>query len=158
MIDASTILKQLATHGVEYAIVGGLAAAIYGNNRATFDIDLVIAVSKENLGRFANAINPLNPRLRPNGPTIVLDDKPLGGRFSRIYTDHGVIDVFTELPGVPTAQLLYNAVSTSFGDVSIRVASLDDLIAMKEAANRDHDRTDAENLRFIRDQFGVNPD
>ena len=46
------LLQSLSDEQIEYVLVGGLAVQLHGFLRATFDIDLVLAMNDENLGRF----------------------------------------------------------------------------------------------------------
>ncbi|MDX2064121.1 MAG: nucleotidyltransferase [Fimbriimonadaceae bacterium] len=150
MPDFIRILRSLTEEGVEYALVGGFAACLYGNRRSTVDLDICVAIEPTNLLRLANAIQPFQPRLRPGGPLIRLDDKPLGGSFSRIYTVHGQIDVLQRLAGPwSTTDIIARAERITIGDFEVRIASLNDLIVLKEAAARPHDLEDASNLRYI---------
>ena len=41
------ILNQLHDHHVDFVIVGGVAAALHGGTRVTFDLDVVPALSRE---------------------------------------------------------------------------------------------------------------
>lgn len=153
MPDLIRILKCLASEGVDFVVVGGFAAMLHGNDRVTRDVDLCVALSRSNLGRFANAVNPLEPRLRIGGPRITLDDRPLGGAFSSIFTEAGQIDVINELSGADSvAEIFERAVTLKLGTFDVKVAHIDDLIAMKEAAGRPHDLQDAANLRWLRDE------
>lgn len=147
------ILSRLEAESVDYVVVGGFAAVIYGNPRVTVDIDICVTLSQDNLQRFADAINPLEPRTRRNGARIVLDSKPLGGEFSKIYTSAGELDIMHRLTGVESFQALRDrSVIFDLGAHPVRVAHIDDLIAMKEAAGRPHDMQDAANLRWLRDE------
>lgn len=40
--ELNDIIEQLEKHQIEYAVCGGLALAIHGFPRATFDIDILI--------------------------------------------------------------------------------------------------------------------
>lgn len=46
--NAEPILAVLERHGVEYVIVGGYAARMYGTTRPTRDVDVAPATSREN--------------------------------------------------------------------------------------------------------------
>ena len=41
------ILNQLHDHHVEFVIVGGVAAALHGSSRVTFDLDVVPSLAPE---------------------------------------------------------------------------------------------------------------
>ena len=61
------VLQTLARHGVEYLLVGGLAARAHGARRQTADVDCVPNTTDENLTRMAAALVELNGRLRVGG-------------------------------------------------------------------------------------------
>lgn len=46
-----TILAALQRHGVEFVVVGGVAAVLHGAPVTTFDLDTLIRVSDENATR-----------------------------------------------------------------------------------------------------------
>lgn len=46
------LLQSLSDEQIDYVVVGGLAVQLHGFLRATFDIDLVLAMNNENLARF----------------------------------------------------------------------------------------------------------
>jgi hypothetical protein len=54
--DPEPILRALNDQGVEYVVVGGLAAAAHGVVRATAALDLVVERSWDNAGRLAAAL------------------------------------------------------------------------------------------------------
>jgi predicted nucleotidyltransferase len=56
-------------------------------------------------------------------------------------------------PGVDYASLLSNSVDAVVTGVPVRVASLDDLIAMKRAAGRPKDRVELEILGALREEI-----
>jgi len=59
-----TLLRTPADNQVKYILIGGVAAAHYGLNRATFDMDIVYSRRSENIKRVTNALAPLQPYLR----------------------------------------------------------------------------------------------
>ena len=65
------ILRSLEQEKVKYAVVGGVAVVIYGYVRFTKDIDLVIDFTKENIERFAKAMERLN--FKPGPPIEIID-------------------------------------------------------------------------------------
>ena len=46
------LLKMLADAKVEFVLVGGLAVALHGYQRATMDVDVVLAMDADNLRKF----------------------------------------------------------------------------------------------------------
>jgi hypothetical protein len=53
------ILHLLERHGVEYVVVGGVAAVLQGAPVTTFDIDALIKVDAANADRLLAALGPL---------------------------------------------------------------------------------------------------
>ncbi|MBC8137253.1 MAG: hypothetical protein H8F28_15340 [Fibrella sp.] len=62
-------------------------------------------------------------------------------RYLNLYTDLGEVDVMRQIPGVDSFDGLWErSALIDLGGFAVRVASLDDLIAMKRAANRPKDQ------------------
>jgi hypothetical protein len=59
----------LDLHGVEYLVIGGVAAQAYGAARPTLDFDCLIRRSADNFDRLASAMRELHARLRVEGLT-----------------------------------------------------------------------------------------
>jgi hypothetical protein len=51
-----TILTTLTAHGVDFVVIGGLAAVAHGSRRMTRDIDIVVRPERENLARLEAAL------------------------------------------------------------------------------------------------------
>jgi len=66
-LDVERILDTLERHNVDYLVVGGIAANVYGASRVTQDFDCIPERSQENLARLAAAMQELNARLRIEG-------------------------------------------------------------------------------------------
>lgn len=155
--DPRPILDVLVAHEVDFVLIGGLAAVAHGSARATFDLDVAYRRSPENLARLAAALLELGATLRgvPAGVPFVADRETLGHGLNFAFsTTAGPLDVLGEPPGGPPyAELRRRASVARISDVPIRVSSLDDLIAMKEAAGRPHDKVTAAELRTLSDEL-----
>jgi len=57
-------LETLARHGVEFVVVGGVAAVLNGAPISTFDLDIVHARAPANLDRLLAALTELDARYR----------------------------------------------------------------------------------------------
>lgn len=151
--DPDRILTALDRHGVDYVLVGGVAARVHGAGRATADIDCVPATTQENLRRLADVLTELGARLRVAGMSdeearqlpLRLDAATLAAFGSSTWmTDAGPLDLLVELRDPeggrhPYVDLAARATSVSVGELTIRVASLEDIIASKEYAARPKD-------------------
>lgn len=81
----------------------------------------------------------------PGDPTDP-DSLAQGGNF-RVMTDHGVLVVLQRVPGIPEDDtydvLAADAVRGPVFGTEVQVASLENLLAMKRAADRPVDRQEA---------------
>ncbi len=144
--DGEAILKVLLDHGVDFVVIGASAALLQGVPiAATFDLDITAATSKANLKRLEGALKELNARLRLPDPdeTVVvpLDARMLGGLSSvTTMTRFGPFDLLFEPEGAPIYdELKRRAVEVAPFRLAVRVASVEDLVAMKRAVGREKD-------------------
>lgn len=164
--DPDRILEILDRHGVDYVLVGGVAARVHGAGRATADIDCVPATDEENLRRLADALIELGARLRVGGMSddearqlpLHLDAVTLAAFGSSTWTtDAGPLDLLMELRDPsggrhPYGDLASRAQKVTVGDLIISVASLDDIIASKKYAGRPKDIDALPELQALRDE------
>jgi len=132
--------------GVDYVVLGGFATAVLGSSLPTEDIDVLPSRDTENLERLAMALNQMNAQVRTSGdPVPVSIDAGFLEQMRvilNLVTDFGMLDL-TFTPTGPKSD--YESWDESASDeeiaesLSIRVASLGDIIASKEAAGREKD-------------------
>ena len=105
MTQFSRMLETLIRHGVEFVIIGGVAATAHGSSIGTLDLDICYARDPQNLERLVQALMPLNPRLRgaPDNLPFRWDAETLrrGLNFT-LMSDFGEIDLLGEVAGVGT--------------------------------------------------------
>ena len=158
------LFDALARHDVRYVVVGGLALNLHGVERATMDVDLVVALDVRNLGAAIDAFEAIG--LVPVAPVKIGEarDPETLRRWRReknmvafgLRPTRGVgptVDCLID-PAVPFASLAQNMVTKSIGEVRIPVASIDDLIVLKRAAGRAIDLADIEALERLK-QLGL---
>jgi hypothetical protein len=150
------ILEALAAHEVDYVLIGGLAGIARGSSYATYDVDIAYARDRDNLERLAAALRELGATLRgaPARLPLVLDSKTLeAGSHFTFDTPFGSLDILHDPDGAPPYRQLVEAAGASVPveSIEIRVASLDHLIAMKEAAGRTKDKLMATEYRTLSD-------
>ena len=153
-LDVQRLLKTLREFGVEFVVVGGIAVVLHGRQRATFDLDICYDRSQRNARALLRALNALHAHVR-GGAGPLLDFRALQrGDVFAFRTDAGNLDCLAAPDGTTGYEdLAPDAVVADFGDFSVHLASLDDLIRMKEASGqkprRAKDLDDLEALRFI---------
>jgi hypothetical protein len=152
--DPGRLLHVLAEHEVDFVVVGGIAAVLYGSARQTYDLDVTYSFAPENLRRLGAALVSLGAKLRgvdeevpfvPDAPTL------RGTTILTLTTPDGDIDLLLAPSGAPGyAELRANARALDIGGVRVRVAAIDDLIAMKKAAGRPKDLADLAEFEAIK--------
>lgn len=156
------VLRALDHAGVRHVVVGGVAVVLQGHARLTADLDLVIDLEPGSARRAMQAFVSLG--LRPRAPVQAKDFADPATR-RRWIEEKGMrvfslwdpqdplreVDVFVEAP-LPFEELWERADRMQLADMIVRVASLDDLIAMKRAAGRPEDLLDIEALRAIQQE------
>lgn len=148
------LLGTLTAHGVEFVVVGGIAATLLGSAHDTFDLDICPAADAGNLKSLARALDDLGARLRGIDDAVPFhaNERTLKGiEVLTLETDHGWLDILMRPAGSPPfEQLRRRAERKDIGAFSVLVASLDDLIAMKRAAGRPKDEIMVEELEAVR--------
>lgn len=154
------LLQSLADDEVQYVLVGGLAVQLHGFLRATFDVDLVLAMNDENLLRFIGVAKRYG--LVPGIP-VPIDSLRNAAQIDQWHREKGmlafslreqqaaggVVDVLVR-PPIPFERLRANAVTGMLFGRSVAIASIDDLLAMKQCANRPKDQLDIVALEKIK--------
>lgn len=150
-------LEILARHGVDFIVVGGVAAVLGGAPISTFDLDIVHARAPENLERLSAALAELDARYRDFAgrelrPTI---DALAGAGHHLLLTTCGPIDVLGQIGDRDGyGELLADSVERTLGGHMVRVLGLARLIRTKEQAGRDKDRAVLPILRRTLEESG----
>jgi predicted nucleotidyltransferase len=143
MTDFRALLSTLAGSGVEFIVVGGVAATAHGVARLTLDLDIVYRRTPENIERMVMAIAPLKPYLRgaPPGLPFQWDEKTIqrGLNFT-LTTNLGQLDLLGEITGGGGYEaLLPCAEDLQIFGVRCRCLTIEKLIEVKNAAGRPKD-------------------
>lgn len=148
------LLEHLTGHGVDYVVIGGIAAVLHGSERNTFDLDVCPDQDPANLDRLGAALIAIEARLRDivEDVPFVPDGRSLAGvEILTLSTSLGPLDVLTRPHGSPPySALRRRATQLDIGAAApVLVASIDDLIAMKRGTDRRKDRDDVERLEAL---------
>ena len=155
------LFEALYKAQVRYLVVGGLSVNLHGVPRVTADVDLVIAMDTENIHAFANALKVLDflPRL-PVNPEDLSDRKKvktwIKERNLKAFTFYHRKDNYKSVDIVLVHPLDFekafaNKTVKTAKEIEIYVASIDDIILMKEWSGRKQDLSDAALLRRVKD-------
>lgn len=150
-----SLLHALARADVDYVLIGGMAAIAHGSNLRTNDTDICPHDTEGNAARLASALTELDAAL------YVSADQPavrasFDATFLRrqqvlnLQTAHGRIDVvWRPEPDYDYERLAARAFTASVAGVTVRIAALADLLAMKRATGRRKDADAVAQLEFL---------
>jgi hypothetical protein len=157
-LDAGALFDVLERHAVDFVVVGGLAGLAHGSLYPTYDLDIAYARDPANLTRLTVALRDLDVKLTNAPPDLPfqVDARTLenGANFT-FDTPHGRFDIIGHLPGVRSyAELRQASTWSEIEGHTVRVASLDHLIAMKRAATRAKDQLMVEEYIVLAEEQG----
>jgi hypothetical protein len=151
------LVGALAAAAVDFVVIGGVAVVVQASPRFTRDLDICYATNAANLERLGALLVSLEAKLRG-----VEEDVPFApdartlrrAQTLTLSTRDGDLDLLVDPPGSPGyAALRRRADVVDLDGVSVRIASLEDLIAMKRAAGRPQDKIDVESLEVARSRL-----
>jgi len=154
------LIKSLSDAEIDYVLVGGLAVALHGYQRVTMDVDVVLAMSEDNLRRFIECARTAG--WQPTIP-VSLESLAQPELIERWHREKGmlafslrgpetmatVLDILVR-PVVPFTELRRDARMIDIGPLAVPIASIDHLIAMKTGTGRGKDLIDIDELRKIK--------
>jgi len=135
------VFRSFQKHNVQYLVIGGIAAVLYGVPRATFDLDILIEASNENARRLLDAL--LDAGL--GTASLTNKDEILANEIT-IFKDRVRIDVQTKTPGLIFEDAWKRKQIMNYQGQEFYVACLEDLVASKKAAGR---TIDLEDVRLL---------
>jgi len=153
------LFRCLESRHVRYLLAGGLAMNLHGVPRMTMDVDLVLALDDGNVEAFLRCARDLS--LKPQAPVSLESLKDADERRSWIEEKHLIVFALSGAPGTPTVDVLLKhsldldaamerALVQTVEGVPIRIASMDDMIALKQNTGRRQDADDVEHLLRIK--------
>lgn len=152
------LLRTLAHGGVDFVVVGGVAVVVHALPRYTKDLDITYATDAANLQALERVLTEIGARLRRVDEDLpfVADARTLRQtQILTLETRDGALDLLVDPPGAPPYEVLRDrADRIELEGAEVRIASIDDLIAMKRAAGRPQDVVDVEALEIARRRRG----
>lgn len=150
-LEPERLLRALVDHEVEFCVIGAVAAWLQGNPTVTLDLDVMPRRDLDNAERLAAALNALGAHPPDRDTATDLEGADfLGWQTRRFDTEAGPLDV------VPHATAIggFEDVATielTLGDISVRVITIDEVIASKEVLGRPKDTAALPALYATRD-------
>lgn len=146
-------LRLLGRCEVEFVIIGGVAASLYGSTILTNDLDVCYARHRGNLKKLATALQSVNAKLRNAPPDIpfLLDDETLRHGLNFTFTTEiGSLDLLGEVRGIGFYEdVIRGAISYELFGYSFPVIDLEKLILAKRTAGRPKDMVALPELEAI---------
>ncbi len=137
-------LQALSEGGVDFILVGGVAAVVSGAPINTFDLDIVHSRTETNIGRLLavlealDAVSRIQPerRLKPSASHLA------GSGHLNLITRYGPLDVLCTIGhNLAYEDLLPHSEELDMGEgLRIRVLDLETQIAIKESIGGEKDR------------------
>lgn len=137
LLDVVALLNE---QGIEYGVVGALAASVYGTVRATTDADALVSVLPSKLAG-------LEKILRKAGLTVELrrgdSDDPIPALFVISDQFGNRVDLLGGLRGLDP-EAFERTIGVAFSRTTLRIIGREDFIAMKCFAGGPQDIADAQ--------------
>jgi hypothetical protein len=161
-LDLRELFRALAEHGVDYLVIGGVAAQVHGRRRTTKDLDVTPAPDSENFTRLAGALAALDAHpaeLGPSAPTPTAEQLRIAPVVPPLTTRHGELHILNEVAGATAyAEMRARALSIELDEIVMHIVGVDDLIRMKRTAGRPSDIEDIEALMTVARQEASSAD
>ncbi|HOW83851.1 MAG TPA: hypothetical protein PK573_14925 [Spirochaetota bacterium] len=148
--ELKRLTEKFDNTGIDYALCGGLAVAVYAKPRATLDIDMMI--EGENISQAVAAAREVGfgisgPPMQLHGGAVIIHrlakvDKETG--------EHLVLDLLVVTP--QTRKAWDNRATVEWDGGPLKVLSPAGLILLKSFRNSGQDRDDIEYLRSLENE------
>ncbi len=160
-VDLGAILEGLTEAGVDFILVGGLAAVVQGAPVTTMDVDIVHNQSPKNIARLLSFLKSIDAiHRRPDDKVIEPKEGDISGMGHALFTTRlGPLDVLSVIEeGRAYGDLLDHTVEIEFRGHTIRVLNLKMLIQLKRTSTdpKDIQRLPVleETLRQLEEEYG----
>lgn len=153
------VIKGLEDKKIRYLVIGGLAVNLYGYNRMTKDLDIMLSFDSENVNKFKELVEDLG--FKPRVPVDIIEiadpnnrefwkDKKNMKVFSVFNpeNDDEIVDVMI-MDYIDFEEAYKNRKILSDKSNAVSVVSFEDLIKLKEISGRDRDLYDIKILKKI---------
>lgn len=154
------IFEGLNKHEVRYLIIGGIAVNLYGYDRVTGDIDIMMSFDKENVLRLEGFMKEYG--FKPGVPVDIKEIADAGKRKEWIEAKNAkVFKIYNPVNMLEVVDILimeyidfeqaYKRRDYTKKGLKLPLIAINDLIKLKEIAGRERDKTDIRALEFIKE-------
>jgi hypothetical protein len=140
--DFKEFLNLLNVQGVKYLLIGGYAVGYHGYPRATHDMDIWIAMSRDNAERIVRVLREFGFDTPDLSESLFLQDRSI----VRMGVPPIRIEVVTTISGVSFEECYAERVRDRIDEVEVSIISLRHLKINKRASGRHKDLDDLEHL------------
>jgi len=149
-----TVIEALDNAAISYALVGGYAVALHGAVRGTVDLDFVIELDKQQYVSLEKALAGigLTPRLPVSASEVFqFRDEYINNRnlvaWSFIHPDNPleIVDII-----ITHDAKMMKTETLHVDGMTIEIATIDELIQMKEKSGRPQDLEDVRALEQLK--------
>jgi len=153
------IFRACQKRRIQYLVVGGVAVNLHGYPRATGDLDLMLASNQTNLKRFVAMIKSLG--WRPRLPVPLEDfandqirQKWIHQKNMKVFSVFNPKDPIEHIDILTESYLNFKKAyqrrsRLRVGDLRLSVASIPDLIKLKQISARERDIIDIKALKTL---------
>jgi hypothetical protein len=135
-------VQALCDAGVDFVVIGGLAATLHGSAQVTYDLDICYSRTSANLRWLIEALAPFHPR--PRGFPVAFRSFGMKGLCATavftLQTDIGEIDLLAEVTGLGAFDdVKQHSITVEAFERQIATLDLPGLIRAKRATGREKD-------------------
>lgn len=140
--DFKEFLKLLASHQVEYILIGGYAVGYHGYPRATADMDLWVAIRQENAEKLVAVLKKFGFDVPELSTNLFLKEN----QIVRMGVPPMRIELLTTISGVRFEECYSERITDTIDGVEVSIINLKHLKLNKRASGRHKDLDDLEHL------------
>lgn len=141
--DLGILIEKLCESGVEFILVGGLAAVIQGVPVTTMDVDIVHHRTGRNIEKLTRFLKSAEAYYRrPDDKIIKPDERDFSAKgHILLSTCHGPLDILGMIEkGRGYEELVPDTAEIEFRGYKIRVLKLETMIELKRDSTNSKDR------------------
>ncbi|MGE0087652.1 MAG: hypothetical protein AB7S75_24845 [Desulfococcaceae bacterium] len=142
IVNLSGLLEGLSEAGIEFIVVGGLAAVIQGAPVTTIDLDIVHHQNTENIRKLMDFLKQTEAYYRrPDDKIIQPDERDLAAKgHILLSTNLGPLDILAFVEnGYSYQDIFPNSAEIEFRGCKIRVLELKTMIELKHHSKNPKD-------------------